>query len=247
MWKALGQADVFAGHERHVTVAERIGKPDCTIPACGINWLTTRQPVVLEHWPVTDAPIVHDGLTTLANWRGYGSIEHNGVHYGQKCHALREFITLPTLTTDPFLLAVAIDPDETRDLTAFAANGWRLADPSEVASTPSRYQCFIQSSRAEFGIAKSGYVASRCGWFSDRSVCYLASGRPVLAQDTGLAEHYPVGEGLLTFDSLDEAVAGVRAINCDYARHCKAAREVAEACFDSDIVLARLLGALGVG
>jgi hypothetical protein len=137
--------------------------------------------------------------------------------------------------------ALSIHPDEQDDLQALAENGWRLLDPAEVARTPSSYRSFVQGSRAELGIAKSGYVASRCGWFSDRSVCYLASGRPVLAQDTGFTDYLPAGEGLLSFNTLEEARGGVEEILRDYPRHARAARDLAEAYFDSDIVLTRLL------
>src|SRR4029077_992853 len=111
------------------------------------------------------------------------------------------------LTTEKFLLALAIHPDEVKDVEALARNGWHLADPAEVAGTPADYQSFIQGSRAEFGIAKSGYVASRCGWFSDRSLCYLASGRPVLAQDTAFDRFLPTGEGIFSFASEDDVLA----------------------------------------
>ena len=194
----------------------------------------------------TGARAVTDALTTVANWRGYGSIEHQGVLYGQKVHALRSFITLPTLTDQRFVLALAIHPDETRDLRALAANRWELVDPARLTATTDAYQQFIQGSKGEFGIAKTGYVESRCGWFSDRSICYLASGRPVLAQETGFSRFLPSGEGLLAFETVDQAVAGVERLNADYATHARAARALAERYFDSDVVLTRLLEQLGV-
>jgi hypothetical protein len=248
MWRELGQADVFAGHDAFVTVGRNIGRPGCNVPTCGLNWITTPPPVVLEHWPKAPLPATGGAFTSVVSWRGaFAPVEYRGATYGLRPHEFRRFVELPRRCDQPFELALDIHPDEQRDLALLDANGWSRAGPADVAGEPGTYRSYIAGSRAEFMVAKNMYVRSRGGWFSDRSVCYLASGRPVLAQDTGLAEHYPVGEGLLTFDSLDEAVAGVRAINCDYARHCKAAREVAEACFDSDIVLARLLGALGVG
>jgi hypothetical protein len=193
---------------------------------------------VLSAWPVRranpDAP-----WTTVGNWRGYGSIQHGGVLFGQKAHSLRQFMSVPKRSREHFVLALAIHQDEGNDLTALADNGWCLVDPARVAATPDDYQAFIHSSKAEFGIAESGYVAAQCGWFSDRSVCYLASGRPVLAQDTGLAGVLPTGEGLLTFSTQDDAVAGIEAISGDYPRHARAARVVAEECFDSGRVLRR--------
>jgi hypothetical protein len=230
----------FAGHSHFVTVGQAIGRPECIVPTCGFHWIPTLQPVVLAHWPKAD-PIAHDALTTIGNWRGYGSIEYEGVFYGQKAHALRQFITLPTLTKEKFLLALAIHSGETKDLAALASNGWQLLDPAQVAHTPAHYRQFIQGSKAEFGIAKSGYVASRCGWFSDRSICYLASGRPVIAQETGFSQFLPTGEGLFAFTTTEEVLSSIDALNHDYPAHARAARALAEEYFDSDRVLCRLL------
>jgi hypothetical protein len=195
---------------------------------------------VLAEWPVTTGN-PNAAWTTVGNWRGYGSIRYRGQLFGQKAHSLRQFMSVPRRTKERFVLALAIHPDEVNDLAALAENGWRLVDPAEVSATPTDYQRFIQASKAEFGIAKSGYVAARCGWFSDRSVCYLASGRPVLAQETGLAGILPSGQGLMTFSTEDEAIAGIDAVSSDYTRHAKAARALAEEYFDSNRVLGRLL------
>ena len=217
----------------------------CPVPTCGFNWLKTWQPVVLEHWPVATR-IEHDALTTIAHWRGYGAIDFNGVNYGQKVHSLRQFISLPTLTEEKFSLALAIHPDETKDLAALKANRWQLLDPARVANTPQTYAEFIRGSKAEFGLAKSGYVNSRCGWFSDRSVCYLASGRPVIAQDCGFKELLPTGEGLFAFSTSEDVLGAIDLMNSDYARHAKRAREIAVEFFDSDKVLKRLLENIGL-
>ena len=246
LWHEVQKIDMrFAGHTHHVTIGQNIGDADCPVPACGLNWLKTFQPVVLEHWPVATR-IEHDALTTIAHWRGYGSIDFNGVTYGQKVHSLRQFISLPTLTDEKFSLALAVHPDETRDLAALKQNRWQLLDPALVANTPSRYAEFIRGSKAEFGIAKSGYVHSRCGWFSDRSVCYLASGRPVIAQDCGFAKLLPTGEGLFVFNTNDDVLRAIGFMNSDYARHAKRAREIAAEFFDSDKVLTRLVKLVGL-
>lgn len=245
-WHAQGIDMRFAGHTHFVTVGQAVGTPDCPVPTCSRDWVTTLPPVVLDEWPAGDA-IAHDGLTTVANWRGYGSVEHQGVFYGQKAHSLRRFIDLPTRTAERFLLALAIHPGETKDLEALTANGWGLLDPAAVAGSPDAYRQFVRGSKAEFGIAKGGYVASRCGWFSDRSACYLAAGRPVVAQDTGFGRALPTGEGLLSFATADDALAAIDAINADYPRHRRAARALAGEYLDSDRVLARLLARLGVG
>jgi hypothetical protein len=245
LWHAVQSIDRgFAGHTHFVTIGQAVGRPDCHVPSCGLPWIPTLQPVVLAYWPVAKH-IAYDALTTVGNWRGYGSIEHNGVFYGQKAHSLRRFFTLPSRTKEKFLLAMAIHADEGKDLAALADNGWRLLEPASVAGTPTDYQRFIQGSKAEFGIAKSGYVAARCGWFSDRSVCYVASGRPVLAQDTGFGRFLPTGAGLFSFTDGEDVLDGIEALQRDYLGHARAARDLAEEFFDSDKVLARLLQRIG--
>src|SRR5918998_4521238 len=219
LWHAAQGIDMrFAGHSHFVTIGQAIGRGGCAVPTCGLSWITTPQPVVLEHWSVAER-ITQDAFTTVGNWRGYGSIEHEGVFYGQKAHSLRRFIALPSLTGERFALALAIHPDETNDLRALSDNGWRLLDPARVARTPASYRRFVRGSKAEFGVAKSGYVAAGCGWFSDRSVCYLASGRPVVAQETGFGRFLPTGAGLFAFETSDEVLEGIETINRDYARH----------------------------
>ncbi|MEK0451492.1 MAG: hypothetical protein RL088_3760 [Verrucomicrobiota bacterium] len=230
----------FDAHTHFVTIGLSLGSPACAVPTCRRDWLTTLQPIVLAEWPV-QTTILTDALTTVGNWRGYGSVEFRGEHYGQKAHSMRQFFSLPKRTKQALAPALSIHPDEKSDLAALAVNGWSVLDPSHVAATPAAYREFVGGSRGEFGIAKSGYVLSRCGWFSDRSVCYLASGRPVLAQDTGFGLHLPTGEGLLAFDTIESAAAGIEEMNRDYSGHCRAARALAESHFDSRKVLPHLL------
>ena len=244
LWCAVEGIDLgFDRHNRFVTIGGRIGTDGCAVPTCGRDWITTLQPLVLEDWPVAERTH-HDALTTVGHWRGYGSIEHDGVHYGQKAHSLRPLLELPRRSGARFELALGIDPAERRDLAAMREQGWQLVDPAVVARSPDAYAGFVRRSWAEFALAKSGYAASGCGWFSDRSICYLASGRPVLALDTGFSPQVPAGEGLLAFSTLDEAAAGVEELRGDYARHRRAARAIAEDVFDSDVVLGRLLSCL---
>ncbi len=241
LWQAVQNIDMhFAGHTHHATIGMAIGQADCPVPTCGLNWIATPQPIVLEHWPIA-TEIEYDGLTTVANWRGYGSIDHDGVFYGQKAHSLRQIIDLPTKTSEKFILALAIHENETKDLALLRDNGWRLIDPNLVTSSPQRFQKFVQRSKGEIGIAKSGYVHANCGWVSDRSLCYLASGRPVVAMETGFSRFIPPGEGMFAFSNVDEAVAAIDAMNSDYPKHRKAARAIAEKNFDSDKVLSELL------
>jgi hypothetical protein len=246
LWNAVQGIDMrFAGHTHHVTIGQDLGQPICPVPTCGLQWLTTMQPVVLDRWPVA-RHIACNALTTIGHWRGYGSIEYQGVTYGQKAHSLRPFFKLPLLTQEKFLLAMAIHTSEARDLAALAACGWQLLNPAQVARTPASYQQFIQGSKAEFGIAKSGYVVSNCGWFSDRSICYLASGRPVIAQETGFTRHLPTGEGLFAFKSDEDVLQAIECLRADYPRHAAKAHAVAVDCFDSDKVLRRLLENVGL-
>jgi hypothetical protein len=241
LWHEVEGMDMhFDSHTHFVTVADAIGDPNCPIPTCGRTWIPTLPPVVLSEWPVTQR-LEHDALTTVGHWRGYGSLEHGHLHYGQKAHSLRPVIDLPTRTDGRFRLALAIHPDETLDLASLRANGWELIDPDAVAATPDGYRRFIQGSRAEFAIAKSGYVVSRSGWFSDRSACYLASGRPVIAQDTGFGRRLPTGQGLFAFTDADDVVHAIDELQRDYARHCASARQIAEEYLDSDRVLCALL------
>jgi hypothetical protein len=247
MWRELGLADVLAGHDRFVTLGANVGRPQCAIPDCGVEWIATPPPVALDAWTPAWAGGPGRAYTTVATWRNaYGTVSFGGETYGSRVHEFRRFVELPRLVDADFELALDIDAAETRDLAALEANGWRLVDPRRVAGTPRAYRDYIRGSRAEICVAQQMYVATRSGWLSDRSVCYLASGKPVLAQDTGLRDRYPVGEGLLAFSTLDELAAGVEEIERDYERHSRAARALAEDCFDARKVLARLLERLGL-
>jgi len=245
MWRELGLADIFAGHDVHVTIGERIGASDCTIPTCGLRWITTPQPVVLDAWPVSPLPARARRFTSVASWRGaYGPVDYAGHRYGLRVHQFRRFAALPQLTGARFELALDIHPAEREDIGRLRDGGWTLRDPAAVASTPRSYQRYVRGSWAELMVAKGMYVDTRSGWFSERSICYLASGRPVLAQDTGLGDMYPLGRGLLAFATLEEAIAGVETLRENPRRHAEAARALAEEHFDSDKVLARLVDEL---
>lgn len=245
LWHEAEGIDMgFAGHDRFVTVGLSVGRAGCPVPTCGITWLPTLPPVVLDRWPSARRARI-PAFTTVANWRGYGSIQHEGVHYGQKAHALRELMALPRRSSATFAPALAIDPAELEDIRLLRQHGWVLLDPREFAGTPDAYARFVRHSLAELGVTKTGYTRSRCGWFSDRSACYLASARPVVAQETGFETHLPVGEGLLSFGTVDEAAGAVDRVLGDPERHSRAAREVAEARFDARRVLSRLLDLVG--
>jgi len=245
LWHAVIGEDVgLAGHTHYATYGQTIGRPGSRLPECGVTWFPTLPPVVLEQWPVA-GHIRRDAFTTVANWRSYGSIEHDGRSFGQKAHSFRGLAHLPTLTATPFFLALSIDPEERADLELLRRHGWGVGDAGRLAGSPDGYQRFVQDSRAELGIAKSGYVVEPTGWFSDRSACYLASGRPVVAQDTGFGAVLPTGEGLVAFGSAEEAAAIVEFVMGDYQRHALAARAIAEEYLDSRKVLGTLLRQIG--
>jgi hypothetical protein len=246
VWHGIDGHDLgLGGHTHFATVGCGIGTPECPVPTGGIHWHHTLPPVVLSHW-TPGAEITRPAMTTVANWRSYGSTECDGVAYGQRAHSFRAFFELPHATPVALAPALAIDPGEVDDLAALARGGWTLVDPAVVAGTPDAYREFVRASRGELSIAKSGYVASRSGWFSDRSACYLASGRPVVAQDTGFGRRLPTGVGLLTFSTPAEAIEALERVDADYARHAAAARRVAADELDSATVLADLLRYAGV-
>jgi hypothetical protein len=241
-WLANGSGGFSVeGHDVYFSVGANIGRPSCEIPTMDIEWRPIRPPVVLDDWPVARA----NGdarFTTVASWRGaYGPVDHGGKRYGLKVHEFRKFVELPERVPPEFEIALDIAPEDERDRRALEERGWRLVDPRDVARTPDEFRSYVQRSSAEFSVAQGIYVDTSSGWFSDRSTRYLASGKPVLVQDTGFGERLPAGEGIVPFRTLDDAVAGAESIAADYERHARAARALAEEHFDSDRVLADLL------
>ena len=196
------------GHDSYFTIGENIGTSNCPIPTGNIRWRPIRQPVVLEYWPVA-AEGMSNRFTTVASWRGpYGPVEFEGRTFGLKLHEFRKMWELPKQAKQMFEIALQIHPSDAKDLNLLRVNGWQVVDPAVVASDPLAFRRYVQQSGAEFSVAQGIYVDTWSGWFSDRSVRYLASGKPVLVQDTGWSRHYPVGEGLLTFRTLQEAARG---------------------------------------
>jgi hypothetical protein len=243
IWAEEGAAARLDGHDTYFTVGENIGRPECSIPAAGREWLPLPPPVTLEDWPMV--PVPPEGrFTTVATWRSpLGTLTHDGRDFEGKHHQWRRLIDLPRRVEQGFEIALQIDPADEPDQIALEANGWRLANPAEVAGDPLAFRSYVQGSAAELSVAHPVYVETGSGWVSDRTVRYLASGRPALVQDTGIGDRYPVGEGLLTFRTPDEAIAGAEAIAADYGAHARAARALAEEHFDSDRVIGRFLEA----
>ncbi len=242
-------------HDIHFSFGERFSD---LVPVTGHAWLPTRQPIVLSEWrpqiPVGDA------FTTVMNWTSYEPLRHGSRVFGQKDVEFKRFLDLPA-KVGPLPMEVALSRTqhlewEERDRKVDAAPagrrrntprelltraGWRVVDANDACDGLDRYRDYIESSRAEWSVAKNAYVQGRPGWFSERSACYLAAGHPVVVQDTGFAGALPVGEGILSFSTLPEAVAAIREVETNYARHAHAARAIAETYFDSDKVLTDLI------
>lgn len=232
-----GARDRALRHNVFFSFAYNLGRPDCTVPDDGMPWQPTLQPVVLDAWPVTDGPRA-GRFTSVMQWDSYPPREHGRMRYGLKSDSFRAYVDLPRRAGRVFELALG---SSTAPRSELAAAGWRLRDPRPPTRDPWTYQRFIRDSKAEFAVAKHGYVASRSGWFSERSAAYLASGRPVLAQDTAFSEWLPTGIGLVGFSSFEEAVAGVDEIDRRYELHSRTAHEIVEEHFDCRKVLPSLL------
>jgi hypothetical protein len=249
-WHADAGLDYeIAGHDHYATVGLNLGRPGCAIPDCGIDWIPTLPPVLLECWPVTPAQAGPPRFTTVASWRSpFGQLELDGRTMGLKHHQFRRLIELPERVAGAtFELALEIHPGDDADREALESHGWAIVEPRAVAATPLGFRDYVSASTAEFSVAQGVYVESGSGWFSDRTAAYLAAGRPALVQDTAIGADLRPDEGLLTFSTPDEAVAGAERIAADPAAHAAAARRFAEQHLDSDLVIARLLAAIGLG
>ena len=244
IWQEQYGVDMnLPGHDVYVTVGLNLGAPDCPMPTCGIPWQATLPPVVLDEWSTSAPPGA--AYTTVADWRGYSPVEWRGVWYGQKAEEFTRIIELPRRIAVPLEICLAIHPDEP-DRARLEENGWRLTSPRRHCATPDTYRDYITGARGEFTVVKHGYAAGRTGWFSDRSACYLAAGRPVIVQDTGIGACLPTGTGLLTFSDLDSAVAALDQAEQNYAAHAAAAAALAREHLDSDRVLTRLAQLAGL-
>jgi hypothetical protein len=232
-----GLGGPFSRYHVLFTYGENVHRPGCQMPTGGIQWVPTRQPVVLDLWPEAKGN-PSGSFTTVMNWTPLGERANDGVTYGQKDREFERFFSLPRDSNEPMELAVHAPLAVRKRL---ADGGWRMVNPIKVTQDPWVYQNYIRNSRAEFSVAKHGYVATRCGWFSERSTSYLASRRPVLVQDTGFSEWLPTGQGVLAFKTTEEAIDGIHQITSRYELHCRRAREIVEEYFDSRKVLTNLI------
>jgi hypothetical protein len=236
---------ILGAHTHYFTYGENLGQPDCPVPLEDLHWRPTRPPVVLDLWTPRVDPSAKC-FTTVATWKNVGKDVRLGgeAYYWSKHLNFLRFIDLPRLTSQPFELAVELDDRKT--VALFAERGWRLTDAYQKSRDVDAYREYIDRSRGEFTVAKDLVVRTRSGWFSDRSACYLAAGKPVVTQDTGFGKFVPTGRGLFAVNTPEEAAAAVEEINRDYAAHAHAARAIAAEFFDSDRLLADLCLAAGL-
>jgi hypothetical protein len=231
-----GIAEGVARCERRFSVGQRVGASDCPIPTEAGPWIPTLPPIFLDEWPRIGADA--DAFTSIIRWQGFRDATHKGEAYGQRDKEFPKFFELPERTGKKFRIAMIGAKPET-----LTAHGWEVAPGEIISKTPQSYREFIASSRGEFCVPKHGYVATRGGWFSDRSVCYLASGRPVLMEETGIRNSVSAGEGLLTFTDVASAADAVKRVDENYAAHSDAARQLAEKVFSTEKVLPHFLDA----
>ncbi|HEV8026087.1 MAG TPA: hypothetical protein VGP50_01585 [Stellaceae bacterium] len=230
-------------HTHFFTYGENVGGPGWVVPLCGIPWRGTRPPVVIEEWP-TDAESP-DCFSTIATWENKGkNIAFGGETYLWSKHMnFLRFLDLPKRLKHCFIMAMLPPTPEVE--TQVTGAGWRLTDPRPISASMESYAAFIAGSRGEFTVAKDIYVRPNSGWFSDRSVCYLAAGRPVVTMRTGFSRFYPVGDGLFEYSDSEEAAAAIETINGDYRHHSRAARMMAAEYFNSDSVISELMAEVG--
>ncbi len=230
-----------AEHDRHLTYAENIYSPDCLVPRMEFDWRPTRCVVTLPEWQtVRDAPPPADApWTTIMTWDWFkGKLTHQGSEYFSKSVEFEKFWDLPRRVRHPLTLAIN---GMKAPLPKIAAEGWRVEDAHEVTLTPASYQQFIAKSVGEWSVAKNVYVATRTGWFSCRTACYLAGARPAVVQETGWSRFVPGGKGLIPFSTMDEAIAGMDAIAADPAGHRAGAYDVAREYLAPDRVLPAMI------
>lgn len=248
LFTQLGRFGAEALDEYHAyfSYGANIGRPGCSVPTRGVNWLPTVPPVVSALWEPASLHVEQEGVdqafTTVANWSAYGAVSYQGEHYGQKDEEFLRLVGLPSCTSQRLELALSGASTEVMELLRGA--GWSVRDAAEVSTDMPGYHAYITGSLGEFSAAKHGYVKTHSGWFSDRSVCYLAAGRPAVLQDTGFSDWLRTGWGVLAFSSFEEAAAAIERVNADYSAHRRAAREIAERTFSHDVVLPRFLDGL---
>jgi hypothetical protein len=247
-WMRHGQLEV-PPHDVYLTTGETVSARGSRIPTCGVRWRHFRPPVCLDLWPSTHDPTA-DRFTTVSSWLGgeYVTAGDTVLYENDKRVSWLRFAELPSLTPAQLELALYLDGAlDAEDRRLLERNGWHVRHSVEVAATPEAYRAYVQGSRGEFSCAKPSCMAFQNAWVSDRTLCYLASGKPAVVQHTGPSRYLPDGEGLFRFTTPDEAAAALATIEASYERHCRAAREIAEELFDARRVLAELLDVVSDG
>jgi hypothetical protein len=233
----------LAAHDTHFSFGENLGAPDCDVPVGRWRWLPTRQPVALDLWDNPHGPGA--AYNTITTWHNKGKdVTYRGeTYYWTKDREFLKFLELPRRRAVPFELAAGVDEGVRRLLNE---HGWRQVHSVEISRDPGRYRDYVQRSRGEFTVARDQYVRPCTGWFSDRSACYLAAGRPVITQETGFSKFLPTGKGLFAFRTMDDVLAAVDAVESDYEGNCRAAREIAAEYFAAEKVVGSLLERAGL-
>jgi hypothetical protein len=235
---------LLAAHDTHFSFGENLGSPDCDIPVERFHWLPTRQPVVLDLW---NNSANTDGVTynTITTWHNKGkNITYQGdTYYWTKDREFEQFLDLPRSCKVPFELAAGVS-EEVQSL--LHKNGWSQVDSIEISQDVDRYRHYIQGARGEFTVARDQYVRPRTGWFSDRSACYLAAGRPVITQETGFSKFLPTGKGLFGFTTMADILTAIETIEADYQGNCHAAQAIAAEYFAAEKVIGDLMQRAGL-
>jgi len=233
----------LAQHDTLFTFGESVGSSDCDVPVERFKWLPTRQPVVMDLW--VSSPIGGDTYTTITTWHNKGKdLEYRGdTWYWTKDREFEKFLSLPSKRSVRLELAATVPPDVAGMLNR---HGWAVRDSIDLSRSAKQYRQYIGESRGEFTVARDQYVRPRTGWFSDRTACYLATGRPVITQETGFSRHLGSGKGLFGFTTIEDIVRAIDAIESDYAGHCRAARDVAQEFFAAEKVVASLMERAGL-
>jgi hypothetical protein len=245
IWAEVYQSDMnLDGHDQFVSIGRHLGKKNCRAPLAGRNWLPLGVPVVLDYFTNPRAEEPGEVWTTFTHWYGYPQVEYDGAWYGNKSEEFARLADLPGRTGEKLEIATDLHPEDATT-SRFLQGGWRLVDARPLNTPWQRYRDYLAQSRGEFCVAKNGYVVSRCGWFSDRSVSYLALGRPVILQETGWTDFYPHGEGLLTFHDAESARAALETVAKDPVKHARAARRIAETHCSAPVVVNHLLETIG--
>jgi hypothetical protein len=227
-------------YDSHFSFGLNLGHADCKVPTAGIQWRPTIQPVALEYWPFEkSAPL--DQWTTVMNWASYAPKEWEGAKYGQKDLEFQKFKQLPQQTKQKLVMAMGKGPGNLRPTEELESIGWKILEPDLVVPDHRKYHDFLRQSKGEWSIAKHGYVESRSGWFSCRTACYLALGRPAVVQDTGWSKFLPHEKGVLPFQTMEECARGLETVSADYETHRLAARKFAETHLDAKKVCGDLL------